>query len=396
MHSLKGAAAMNIVDTIKQSIGSDALAKLGNLVGADPDTTRTAASAAIPALLAGLTHLGSTRDGAQRLNAAVDSADETAPQQVGGLSATSAGSIIDRGREMLSSLLGGNGLSAFASVIGKFTGMGSGTTLGFLGGLAPLLLGGLKRVKSSMGLDAGGLAQMLSSQKQNIAAALPSGLGNLLASVPGLGDMTGGARAAAEPAKGFVSDTGRSVMRAAGHAADSVRPAASGVGNFLKWAVPALVLLALAIWLIPKAFNRPANTNVNVPQPQAVNPKVPTDLPDARTASGAISSTVDALNSQVKQLVTSTTDTLANIKDAASAEAALPKLRTLNTTIDGISTTLASLPEDTRKPIAATIGSSYTRLKEMADKVMAIPGVADKVRPVVEPMLAKLQALSGK
>jgi hypothetical protein len=237
---------------------------------------------------------------------------------------------------------------------------------------------------------------MLSSQKQNIVGALPSGLGGLLSSVPGLGDITGGARAAAESAKGFVSSTGRTAMHAAGDAADSLRPAASGIGSILKWAVPALILLALGIWLIPKAFNRPTtDTNVNVPQPQAGRPSTP-ELPDARTAGGLISPTVDAVTSQVKQLVSSTTDTLTNIKDAASAEAALPKLRSLNTSLDGISTTLAALPEDTRKPVATMIGSSYTRLKELSDKAMAIPGVAEKVRPVVDPMLAKLQALSGK
>ena len=41
-------------------------------------------------------------------------------------------------------------------------------------------MGVIARLQGARGIDAGSIAGLLSSQKDNIAAALPSGLGNLL------------------------------------------------------------------------------------------------------------------------------------------------------------------------------------------------------------------------
>lgn len=379
---------MNIVDTLKQSIGPDALGQLGGLIGSDSDATRKATGAAIPALLAGLAHLGSTREGAQRLNDAVDAADENVATQ---LSGGQAGSIVDHGREILGQLLGGGGLSSLGSILSKFTGMGGGTTLGLLGGLAPLLLAGLKRIKSTTGLDAGGLAGMLAGQRQNIAAAMPQGLGSMLSALPGLGDITGGAKSAVEGARNFAGDTGRAGMRAVEDTADA---AGRGAGAALRWAIPVLAILLLGIWLVPKMFNR-TPTAVDTDR-QAVSPAKPAELPDARTASGVLPASVDAVKGQVTKLLGSTTDALAEVKDAASADAAIPKLQDLSGKLDGLTASVNALPADTKKSVTSAIGAGLTHLKELAEKAMAIPGVGEKLRPVLDPMLAKLQALSGQ
>jgi hypothetical protein len=377
-------AAMNIVETIRNALGDDVFGKLGSLIGEDHDKARAAASASIPALLAGLTHLGSTRDGAAKLASAVDQADENLTSRAGSLAGSEAHSMLDRGRELLGSLFGSSSVSGLGGALGKFTGMGSGSMMGFLGGLLPLILGGLKKIKGNMGLDSAGFSQLLSSQKDNITSAMPQGLSGMLASVPGVGDIVGAAKKYA----GAAADTGRAAGRAV---ADAGRAAAPAASNAMRWAVPLVLLLALGAWLIYKYANRTPETSP--PGPQAN--KTPAELPDARAAAAKIGSSMAGLTDQVTSWTKSATDAFSNIKDEASAQAALPSLRELNDKLDGVKTSLSAVPAEAKKPILQTLSSSFTKLKELADKAMAIPGVGEKIRPVVEPMLNKLQALSG-
>jgi hypothetical protein len=377
--------AMNIVETITKSLGSDVYGKLGGLIGEGSEKTRAATTAAIPALLAGMAHLGSTREGATKLASAVDEADEELPSRMGSLVGGEAHSMVDHGRELLGSLFGSGPLSSLGGALAKFTGMGSGSMLGLLGGLVPLLLGGLKKLKNSAGLDAGGLSQLLASQKDNISRAMPQGLAGMLSGVPGLGDISGAARDYA----GSAADAGRAGMRAV--ASTGRAAAAPAAGNFLRWAVPLALLLCIGAWGIYKFANRAPEAN---PTPRVSNP--PATLPaDARTAAARIGSSIGDAGEQVKGWSTSAIDALSNVKDAASAEAALPTLRELTTKLDGVSTTINTLPGDAKKPILQTLSSSFTKIKELADKAMAIPGAGEKLRPVVTPMLDKLQALIG-
>src|SRR6185436_2866833 len=112
-----------------------------------------------------------------------------------------------------------------------------------LGMIGPMILGVLKKQKSSLGLDAGGVANLLSQQKQNIASAMPSGLGNLLGSVPGIGSMLSGAMGSA---LGGASQT-------VGRATDAARTAVGAVerrASALPWVigVAAVLLIGLFLW----------------------------------------------------------------------------------------------------------------------------------------------------
>jgi len=373
---------MNIVETISKSLGSEVYGKLGGLIGEGSDKTRGAANTVIPTLLAGLTHMGSTREGADKLASAVDEADEHITSNIGSLPSGDAQSMVNRGREMLGSIFGGSSLSGLGGALSKFTGIGSGSMLGLMGGLLPLLLGGLKKIKNSMGLDAGGLSSLLTSQKDNIANAMPHGLTGMLSGVPGLGDIAGTAREYA----GNAADAGRATMRAV---ADTGRAAVPAATNILRWAVPLAILLALGAWAVYKIAN---HTTEPTPTPRVSTP----NLNDAaRTAGEKINSAATALTSDVKDWSTSAIDAFGNIKDAASAEAALPTLRDLSSKLDGVTTTLSGLPADAKKPIVSMLGTTFAKIKDLATKAMNIPGAGDKLRPVIEPLLSKLQALTG-
>ncbi|MGB7158007.1 MAG: DUF937 domain-containing protein, partial [Tepidisphaeraceae bacterium] len=213
---------MNIVEIIKgQLTSSGATSKLASSLGMDAGDARRASDAAIPTMLAGLAGLAGTPEGARKLNTAVDDLDDS-EDPVASLS-SGGGRFIDKGGSMLSSLFGGGMLSSIASVLSKFTGMGSGQITSLLGGLGPIVLGVLKGQKKSLGLDAGGLANMLSGQKSNIAGAMPAGLSGALGSVPGLSGLGDWMKGAGAKATGAADDAADWAKETGGRAVDRTR-----------------------------------------------------------------------------------------------------------------------------------------------------------------------------
>src|SRR6516162_7187286 len=125
---------------------------------------------------------------------------DAARQQTGSLeslaSVLAAGgqsSLVDKGSQLLSSLVSGQNQNALIGAITKFTGLGQGASGSLLGMLAPIVMGTIGRHQSAAGtLNANGISNLFASQKDNIAAALPSGFGSLL-SGRGLLNSLGGA-----------------------------------------------------------------------------------------------------------------------------------------------------------------------------------------------------------
>ena len=81
---------------------------------------------------------------------------------------------------MLISLLGGKTLSALTGAVGQYAGLNSSGSKSLMGLLGPVVLGVLGQQQRSGGLDASGLANLLLSQKSNVAGALPSGFSKYL------------------------------------------------------------------------------------------------------------------------------------------------------------------------------------------------------------------------
>jgi len=70
------------------------------------------------------------------------------------------------------------------------TGIGEGGSKSLLGLLGPAVLGILGQEQHDKGLDASGLARVLTSQKEGVVAALPSGFSKYLSEAGILDDMT--------------------------------------------------------------------------------------------------------------------------------------------------------------------------------------------------------------
>jgi hypothetical protein len=168
------AVTPNIVDMVKGYLTGDVQNRISSLLGQSSEKTQSGINAAVPGLLSGFTTASSTPDGAQRLASAVDKGDE------GILSSLSSmlgkGFSGDTGSGILQSILGAGGLSELTGLIGKSSGLSGAATSTLLSFLAPVALGALKKLKLSGGLDATGLSNLLASQKDNIAAAMPEGM----------------------------------------------------------------------------------------------------------------------------------------------------------------------------------------------------------------------------
>ncbi len=230
---------MNIIDMILKLIGTgNTTNAISSVLGLSQDQTKRATIAAVPTLLAGLTHLSSTPQGAEQLSGAVSQQDTGLLDNLSDHISGQGAGLADQGSRVLGSLLGGGTISKLSGVLSRFTGVGEGATGKLMGLLTPAILGVLGRQQRSQGLDASGLANLLAGQKDNIRAALPAGLGTMLSSVlPGAAQLFETGR----PAARVPEEAGR---RTAGADAPPRRSSA------IRWAVPLLVGLGVLALLL--------------------------------------------------------------------------------------------------------------------------------------------------
>ena len=365
--------ATNLVSLVMQFLTPDMIGRIATALGLDRNSAQTAIGAGVPGLLAGLSGVALQPGGGQRL---VDSAKQYTGTLGNFASVLGTGgqtSFIEKGSQMLSSLLGGRDQNALAAALAKFAGLGQGASGSLLGMLAPVVMGTIAQQQGTHSLDASSITGLLAGQKDNIAAALPSGFGNLLGGT-GLLDSLGGA---ARTATGAGSEAARAATTAARAVDDTGRRAGialSASRNWLYWLIPAVAIAALLIYL----FARPAE--------QVVQQGVST----------AQSLTVGGLDvgKQVTDSVTSLRTTLGGITDAASAQAALPKLQEVTAQIDKVDGLLAQLSPEQRKVLAGIVNPLVPTLNQLFDKVLAIPGVAELLKPTIDALKAKLAVLA--
>jgi hypothetical protein len=169
-----------LVSAISRVLTPELVGKMASASGLDRGTTQSAVSAFAPAILSGLTDLAGKPGGARQLS------DAIAEQPAGILSnlaaALTGAQSADKGSGILASLLGGGVLNTLVSTLSRFVGIGEGSTRTLMGLLTPVVLGILGREQRAQGLEASGLARMLMGQRDQITAAMPAGLADLLSS----------------------------------------------------------------------------------------------------------------------------------------------------------------------------------------------------------------------
>ena len=180
--------SINLVSLVSQYLTPALIGRIAGALGVDRTLVGKAATYLAPVLLRMLAGVAATPAGARRLADTIEHQDpsilENLESMIGG---TGQHSIVKDGVTALESLLGGSGVSALGGALSKLTGLGEGAASSLIGTLTPAVLGTLGKVQATQGLDASGLSQLLQSQKENISAAIPAELGDVLskAGVPG-------------------------------------------------------------------------------------------------------------------------------------------------------------------------------------------------------------------
>src|SRR4051812_33783082 len=99
---------MDLMQTIMGLLSGNVINKLSSLIGKDPETTKAAVTKAVPALLAGMSHVASTPEGAQKMVSQMGQMGAGSAENLGGMMSgqanNAAAPAADQGGSMLSSL----------------------------------------------------------------------------------------------------------------------------------------------------------------------------------------------------------------------------------------------------------------------------------------------------
>jgi hypothetical protein len=342
---------MNLIEDIKKMVSGEVLSKLTGLMGESESKTSASLAAAIPAMLSGVSNLASSDSGLGKLSSVLKGLDTTGlsnPAQM-----LSGGGLMEKGTQILGGLFGNSVLGSLGGVLGNFTGLGTGKVGNLLGLLAPLVLGQLAKSWTGGGGSPAGLKSLIDSQKSNIQAAIPPGLN--------------------------LGDTFKSVS-----ANMPAAPSGGGLGRLLPIII-GLLALAGVIWFI---------MNQKVTEVDKGTPPI--------TGKSSKNGTAEAVEDPIKTSTETFTkyfdglkSTIEGVKDPATADSALRNLNELSTQADGFKSILEKVPAAGKDGIITMLKGQLGTIKELVAKVMLIPGVGEKLKPIVEPLLAKLGGLVG-
>ena len=267
-------------------------------------------------------------------------------------------------------------MDAMAQALSKFAGTGDIGAKSLLGILGPFVLSALGQQQRSAGLDANGLTSLLRSQKDQITAAIPSGLADQLGAAGLIDKAEAGLRSGAAAASAGASRIANASQRS------STWPTGQ-----LPYLLAALVLLAGIAWY---AFERRS------PETVAELPPAKTTQPASETVGMAPANlTVDGVNlaSQLTSSINTWKSALPGMTDATAAQAALPKINEAVAQLNDLTARVEKLSPDGRSAFAKMIVLVTPSVNEMCDKVMATPGAGPVAKPAIDDIRAKMDSL---
>ena len=366
--------ATNLVSEVAEVLSPAIVSRIASALGLNQASTQKAIAAGAPALLAALISYVSKPQGATKL------AEVVKKQEPGMLSSLASvigepgqKALIDQGASVLTSLVGGKTVSALSEAVGQYAGVTGSGSKSLLGLLGPVVLGVLGKEARDRGLDASGLSELLTSQKNNVSAAMPAGISKYLSQTDILDDVA----------------TSRTPTES--------RTPVSSAPSIWPWLIGALVLLALGslAWhfLAGRHHKQVAETANPKIEEQATSPSEAPYVGLFNKLKGIKAGDVDVgdlTTSAVNDLYTS----LVGIKDATTAQGSLSGLSKASSEFDQLDGLLDKLSPENRKVLVAVFASIKPNLDQLMDKALAIPGVGDVIKPMVDAIRSKLDALT--
>jgi OmpA-OmpF porin, OOP family len=225
--------SFNLIEAVKGLFTSDLLQKASAFLGENESSVSKALSGVLPGVLGGIVEKASTGDGATALAQMAE--EQHSSGLLGNLGSffgnEESGGLLNKGASMLAGMLGEQKSGLLTNLISGFSGIKSSSASSLLSMAAPAVMGLLGKHAKDNNLNAGGLASMLSSQKDNIAAAVPEGLN--------LGSLFSGWGGTAAKSINAIAGSATAAATAATQTEDSG-------GGPMKWLMPLLLLALLA------------------------------------------------------------------------------------------------------------------------------------------------------
>ena len=373
--------ATNLVSSVMQFLTPDMVSKIARTLGIDPDVAQKVVSAAVPVILASFAGLAARPAGAQQLSQTLE---QQRPDMLSQIASAIGGpdqkAIADTGSGLLSTLLGGGGVNGLASAVGNFAGINQSAGKSVLGLIAPMVMGVLGQQQRSGGLDANGLATLLASQKDQIAAAMPPALASIMGARGMLDGMLGRGADTASTAAGRMSGTMSDMAMRTSQVANAAarRPLAA---SWPLWVLGLIVLAGLAWYFSGDRDKQVAE------QTRGLFNKAPGDVATNTPSAADVSADLTAS-------VKTARETLQGITDPASARAALPKLQQATDRLDKINSLAAQLPSGSRKELASQVEALMPALNRLCDQALANPQIAALAKPAIDALRVRLQMLA--
>jgi len=361
--------ATSLIPIISQALSAAITTRVASSFGLKEAQVRKVVNAAVPALIGVLISLVSKPQGAAKLH------DFLAKQEPGVLSGladvigrTGQRTFIEKGTSALTSLFDEGTALALGSALAQYAGIGESDSKNLLGLLAPAVLGVVGQEQRDKRLDATGLASLLTSQKDDVVAALPSGFSKYFGTIGILDDVT----TVKKPVSREEASRGHPTRE----------PPSAWPWLLVTIAVAAIG--ALALNYLSGRHHQVAET---------APPKVEAPYADFfAKLRGVKAGDVD-----VGELATSAVNdlyaSLSGIKDEANAQAALPGLNKASAEFDQLTGLLGQLPPDARKVLANIITSIRPNITHLMERVLAIPYVAAIIKPTIDTINTKLDTL---
>jgi hypothetical protein len=361
------AMSTNLVSTIMQSLTPEAAGKIASSLGLDQAAAQRGIAAGVPGILAGLANSASSPEGAQRLSTAVSRVEDMPSADIiRGVADANHRSLADTGWSAISSLIGGGPLDTLSSMIAQFAGFGQGSAKRLLGLLAPAVLGFLKREQVSGNLDSHGLANLLSSQRENIDRTMPPGFARRL-------DEAGAGLRAPQPTP------------AAGFNRPAAAPAQPSFSrNWAYWLLPALIAAAAALYLLPTQKETRTAQDVD----RNASPAQQTGT--APAAANMTATLENDIVANIGRLKTS----LQTIKDPASSQAALSELKEISERFSRLRAQAQQLPADARKAIAAAVAAKVPDLNSLIERMGTQMNLSEEAKPAMDNLKSELVSIS--
>lgn len=329
--------SINLIDLFKDEVSDQLVKHAGAYLGESESSVTSALGGIVPALLGSMIQKSSTPSGAQGLMDLIGKLDIGSLSNVAGLlggGQSSVNSLLDSGSGIVGMLLGAKSDSILDS-IGKLSGLKNSNNTGALMKMAaPLLMGLIGKQIKGKGLN--GLVDLLAGQKSFVKAALPSGLSSVL----NFGDFS--------MPKANVN-----------------MPLGSGGNNsgmdWLKWALGALLALAVIYWLASKGCGSKVENAVQ----DAVDQTASTISETAQTATDAAGNAAGAVSNFFKKTLSS-------------------GFELLNANENGIESQLIAFIEDNSRPVDKETWFNFDRLLFDTGKSTLQPSSQEQLTNVAE------------